>query len=52
MWAAVQERDRLGDDLAPDYVTAIKEGGFYGWPFAYAGGLEDPRHKAERPDPG
>lgn len=50
MWAAVQERDRLGDDLPPDYVTAIKEGGFYGWPFAYAGGIEDPRHKGERPD--
>jgi glucose/arabinose dehydrogenase len=50
MWAAVQERDRLGDDLAPDYVTAIKEGGFYGWPYAYAGGVEDPRHKGERPD--
>jgi len=50
MWAAVQERDRLGDDLAPDYVTAIKEGGFYGWPYAYAGGFQDPRHKGERPD--
>ncbi len=50
MWAAVQERDRLGDDLAPDYVTAIKDGGFYGWPFAYAGGFEDPRHQGERPD--
>ena len=50
MWAAVQERDRLGDDLAPDYVTEIKEGGFYGWPYAYAGAIEDPRHKGERPD--
>ena len=50
MWAAVQERDRIGDDLPPDYVTAIKEGGFYGWPYAYAGGVEDPRHKGERPD--
>ena len=50
MWAAVQERDRLGDDLPPDYVTAIQDGGFYGWPFAYAGGFEDPRHKGERPD--
>jgi glucose/arabinose dehydrogenase len=50
LWAAVQERDRLGDDLPPDYVTSIKEGGFYGWPFAYAGGVEDPRHKGERPD--
>ncbi len=50
MWAAVQERDRLGDDLAPDYVTEIRDGGFYGWPYAYAGGIEDPRHKGERPD--
>jgi glucose/arabinose dehydrogenase len=50
MWAAVQERDRLGDDLAPDYVTEIKEGGFYGWPYAYAGAIEDPRHKGEQPD--
>jgi glucose/arabinose dehydrogenase len=50
MWAAVQERDRLGDDLAPDYVTAIKEGGYYGWPYAYAGGNEDPRHKGEQPE--
>ena len=50
LWAAVQERDRLGDDLVPDYVTAIKDGGFYGWPYAYMGGTEDPRRKGERPD--
>ena len=50
MWAAVQERDRMGDDLAPDYVTQIKEGGFYGWPYAYAGAIEDPRHKGEQPE--
>ena len=50
MWAAVQERDRLGDDLTPDYVTEIKDGGFYGWPYAYAGRIEDPRRKGERPD--
>jgi glucose/arabinose dehydrogenase len=49
MWAAVQERDRLGDDVVPDYVTEIKEGGFYGWPHGYLG-MEDPRHKGERPD--
>jgi len=49
MWAAVQERDRLGDDLAPDYVTAIKDGGYYGWPFAYAGGVEDRVTKASAP---
>lgn len=49
LWAAVQERDRLGDDLVPDYVTSIKPGGFYGWPYAYMG-IEDPRRKGERPD--
>jgi glucose/arabinose dehydrogenase len=50
LWAAVEERDRLGDDLVPDYVTEVREGGFYGWPFAYLGSHEDPRHKGERPD--
>jgi glucose/arabinose dehydrogenase len=50
MWAAVQERDQLGDNLPPDYVTQVQEGGFYGWPYAYAGKNEDPRHKGERPD--
>ena len=50
LWAAVQERDRLGDDLVPDYVTAITDGGFYGWPYAYADQREDPRRKGERPD--
>jgi len=49
LWAAVQERDRLGDDLVPDFVTEIKDGGFYGWPYAYMG-FEDPRRKGERPD--
>jgi len=50
LWAAVQERDLMGDDLPPDYVTAIKDGGFYGWPYAYIGPNEDPRRKGERPD--
>jgi glucose/arabinose dehydrogenase len=50
LWAAVEERDRLGDDLVPDYVTEVREGGFYGWPFAYLGPHEDPRHQGERPD--
>lgn len=50
LWAAVQERDLLGDDLVPDYVTAVADGGFYGWPFAYMGPNEDPRRKGERPD--
>ncbi len=50
MWASVQERDALGDDLVPDYFTSIKEGGFYGWPYAYIGPHEDPRRKGEKPD--
>ena len=49
-WTAVQERDRLGDDLVPDYITSVKDGAFYGWPFAYAGPNEDPRHAGERAD--
>jgi len=49
-WAAVQERDLLGDDLVPDYFTHIQQGGFYGWPFAYIGPHEDPRRKGEKPD--
>jgi glucose/arabinose dehydrogenase len=50
LFAAVQERDLLGDDLVPDYVTEVKDGGFYGWPYGWAGGNEDPRRKGERPD--
>jgi glucose/arabinose dehydrogenase len=50
LWAAVNERDELGDELVPDYVTSVQEGGFYGWPFAYFGPNEDPRRKGEQPD--
>jgi len=50
LWAAVQERDLLGDDLVPDYFTHIQQGGFYGWPYAYTGPHEDPRRKGEKPD--
>jgi glucose/arabinose dehydrogenase len=50
LWAAVQERDLLGDELVPDYFTHIQQGGFYGWPFAYIGPHEDPRRKGEKPD--
>jgi glucose/arabinose dehydrogenase len=49
LWAAVQERDALGDDLVPDYFTHIQQGAFYGWPYAYAGTHEEPRHKDEKP---
>lgn len=50
LWASTNERDALGDNLVPDYVTRVKEGGFYGWPWYYIGKYEDPRHAGERPD--
>jgi glucose/arabinose dehydrogenase len=50
LFATVQERDLLGDDLVPDYFTEIKPGGFYGWPYSYIGPNEDPRRKGEKPD--
>lgn len=50
LWTAVNERDELGDDLPPDYLVGVKEGGFYGWPYAYYGQIEDPRLKDQRPD--
>ncbi|MGJ5176196.1 PQQ-dependent sugar dehydrogenase [Bradyrhizobium oligotrophicum] len=49
-WCSTNERDGLGDDLVPDYVTRVKEGGFYGWPWYYMGDNEDPRHRGERAD--
>jgi glucose/arabinose dehydrogenase len=50
LWTVVNERDMLGDDLVPDYLTSVKEGAFYGWPYSYYGQIEDPRKKGERPD--
>jgi glucose/arabinose dehydrogenase len=50
LWASTNERDALGDDLVPDYITHVREGGFYGWPWYYLGNHEDPRHAGERPD--
>lgn len=50
LWTAVNERDGLGDDLVPDYVTSVKDGAFYGWPFAYIGANEDPRRADENPE--
>jgi len=49
LWTAVNERDGLGDDLVPDYVTSVKQGGFYGWPYSYIGQNEEPRRKGENP---
>ena len=50
LWGSVNERDGLGDDLPFEYVTSIKEGGFYGWPFFYIGNHEDPRYKGKHPE--
>ena len=50
LWAAVNERDELGSDLVPDYMTSVKEGAFYGWPFSYYGQTVDKRPKPPRPD--
>lgn len=50
LWTAVNERDNLGDELVPDYATGVKEGGFYGWPYAYYGKNPDPRLNGERMD--
>ncbi len=50
LWCSTNERDGLGDDLVPDYLTRVKEGGFYGWPWYYLGDNQDPRHKGARPD--
>jgi glucose/arabinose dehydrogenase/cytochrome c2 len=50
LWCSTNERDGLGDDLVPDYVTRVREGAFYGWPWYYLGAHEDPRHPGARPD--
>ncbi len=50
LWTAVNERDGLGDELVPDYITSVKENGFYGWPYSYIGQIEDPRRKGESPE--
>jgi glucose/arabinose dehydrogenase len=50
LWTCVNERDGLGDDLVPDYITEVKAGTFYGWPFSYIGKNVDPRRKGEHPE--
>ena len=50
LWCSTNERDGLGDDLVPDYITRVKEGAFFGWPWYYMGDHEDPRLKGQRPD--
>ena len=50
LWCSTNERDGLGDNVPPDYITRVREGAFYGWPWYYIGAHEDPRHAGERPD--
>ena len=50
LWCSVNERDGLGDNLVPDYITHVQEGGFYGWPWWYMGSHQDPRHAGKHPE--
>jgi glucose/arabinose dehydrogenase len=50
LWCSTNERDRLGNNLVPDYITSVKEGGFYGWPWYYMGGHQDPRLIGTHPE--
>jgi len=50
LWASVNERDELGDDLPPDYLTSLKDGGFYGWPYSYIGDNVDTRVQPQKPE--
>ena len=50
LWCSVNERDGLGDNLVPDYITHVQQGGFYGWPWWYMGSHQDPRHQGKHPE--
>ncbi len=50
LWCSVNERDALGDNLVPDYITHVQDGGFYGWPWWYMGAHQDPRHQGKHPE--
>lgn len=50
LWCSVNERDALGDNLVPDYITHVQSGGFYGWPWWYIGAHQDPRHEGKHPE--
>jgi len=50
LWCSTNERDGLGDNVPPDYITRVRDGAYYGWPWYYIGAHEDPRHAGERPD--
>jgi glucose/arabinose dehydrogenase len=50
LWMSVNERDKLGDGLVPDYISSVRPGGFYGWPWYYIGRIQDPRHEGKKPE--
>jgi glucose/arabinose dehydrogenase len=50
LWMSTNERDGLGDDLVPDYISTVRPGGFYGWPWFYLGPHQDPRHRDKHPE--
>jgi len=50
LWMSTNERDELGDDLVPDYISHVEPGGFYGWPWFYIGSHQDPRHRGKHPE--
>ena len=50
LWTAVNERDEIGNDLVPDYITSVRDGAFYGWPYSYFGKHVDERVEPQRPD--
>ena len=50
LWCSTNERDLLGDNVPPDYITHVQEGGFYGWPWYYTGAHQDPRHAGKHPE--
>src|SRR4026209_2543553 len=50
LWMSTNERDEIGEDLPPDYISSVRPGGFYGWPWYYIGNHQDPRHKGKRPE--
>ncbi|PYK56598.1 MAG: sorbosone dehydrogenase [Verrucomicrobia bacterium] len=50
LWMSTNERDEIGEDLPPDYISSVRPGGFYGWPWFYIGNHPDPRHKGKHPE--
>ena len=50
LWMSTNERDEIGEDLPPDYISSVRPGGFYGWPWFYIGNHHDPRHKGKHPE--